>query len=377
MINKIYIKRGKHNYKEKKLTQAIEKILQQRAIDDPEIYDKIKPARNFQELELLHREVTTIDKDYVEVNDMDTDNDTNIDTNKNKMKEDVEVKEEVQEQPKTTSSVSNTPVIDPFNDAEPIVRDYVMENAFEEETDNQGEDARQTFDEPTSFQESFELPPNINENKDKGTKRESQPKAEPINPKFNEMDGNRKRRSTKKFARMIVEGVSILAEKGCIWWVTKDITEDKLVQYEIEDSVDLQILLTLEHGQQITVREWFKSKCGEAEVVFKVSKEDKDDLIESLFEVMMEKGISPTPMQELMINAAKTFILDMGIKAWMMNREIKNVLAQLKDLKNSDVKSQDVTNDYLKDDDNEDLKNPAIIEPDEIEVIPNDAIATT
>jgi HKD family nuclease len=78
-----------------------------------------------------------------------------------------------------------------------------------------------------------------------------------------------------------------------------------------------------------------------------------------------------------MINAAKTFILDMGIKAWMMNREIKNVLAQLKDLKNSDVKSQDVTNDYLKDDDNEDLKNPAIIEPDEIEVIPNDAIATT
>jgi hypothetical protein len=141
--------------------------------------------------------------------------------------------------------------------------------------------------------------------------------------------------------------------------------------------VDLQILLTLEHGQQITVREWFKSKCGEAEVVFKVSKEDKDDLIESLFEVMMEKGISPTPMQELMINAAKTFILDMGIKAWMMNREIKNVLAQLKDLKNSDVKSQDVTNDYLKDDDNEDLKNPAIIEPDEIEVIPNDAIATT
>ena len=51
MINKIYIKRGKHNYKEKKLTQAIEKILEQRAIDDPEIYDKIKPARNFQELD--------------------------------------------------------------------------------------------------------------------------------------------------------------------------------------------------------------------------------------------------------------------------------------------------------------------------------------
>lgn len=359
MASKLYIKRGSLNYKEKKLIAAAERALEQRAKTDPDIANKIQPARSYQELEALHRELTTVEPEYEEIE--------NDGEDENQIPKEEPVKEQ------TAPTQPSTPVIDPFNDAEPIVRDYVMDNSFEDEKQAQSEEApKQTFDEPTSFEESFELPPTNNDKQDKGSKKEKQPKAEPINPRFDEMDGNRKRRSTKKFARMIVEGVSILAEKGCIWWTTKDITEDKLVQYEIEDTLDLQILLTLEHGQQITVREWFKAKCGEAETVFKVSKDDKDDLIDSLFEVMLEKGISPTPMQELMINAAKTFILDMGLKAWMMNREIKNVLAQLKELKKSDVPSKDVTSDYLKDDDNEDLSNPIV---EDVEVIPNEAIA--
>jgi hypothetical protein len=150
------------------------------------------------------------------------------------------------------------------------------------------------------------------------------------------MSNAKKRRSTKKLAQMIVQGACILAEKGCIWWTTKDITEDKLVQYELENTMDLQILLTLDEGQQITVREWFGSKVVQANTLFKVSDQDKEDLIDSLFEVLLEKGIAPTPMQELMINAVKTFVLDMGLKAFAMRMEIKSVLTQLVAMKEKD-----------------------------------------
>ena len=77
----------------------------------------------------------------------------------------------------------------------------------------------------------------------------------------------------------------------------------------------------------------FGQKVKEADTLFKVSKEDKDDLIDSLYEVMLEKGVAPTPMQELMINAVKTFVLDMGLKAYAMNQQIKSVLTQLTQLK--------------------------------------------
>ena len=147
------------------------------------------------------------------------------------------------------------------------------------------------------------------------------------------MDNAKKKRSTKRFATMIVEAVCLLAEKGCIWWTTKDITEDKLAEYEINGEMDLQILLTLEDNQQATVRSWFGQKVQEAQTLYSVSKEDKSDLIDSLYEVMLEKGIAPTPMQELMINAVKTFVIDMGVKAFMFNQQIKSVLTQLRQLK--------------------------------------------
>ena len=52
-----------------------------------------------------------------------------------------------------------------------------------------------------------------------------------------------------------------------------------------------------------------------------------------MFEVLLEKGIAPTPMQELMINTAKVFLLDMGLKAFSMQQQIKSVLTQLISMK--------------------------------------------
>lgn len=325
---KIYNKRGATNYKEKRLIAEITESLSKKS-------QSFQPANNFEELQQLHDKICGDFDDYEEVKD-DAGKETEIE------KQHKEFRQGMAETMKPNESNPSTSVFtDPFNDAEPIVRDYVLSEDFESKEQN-SEPTKTTFDEPTSFEESFELP---SEDAEKSTsktqskdKKEKQP-AEKVNPRFDDMSSAKKRRSTKKLAQMIVQGTCILAEKGCIWWTTKDITEDKLVQYELENTMDLQILLTLEEGQQITIREWFRAKVSQAnDGLFRVSDQDKEDLADSLFEVLMEKGIAPTPMQELMINAVKTFVLDMGLKAIAFRSEIKSVLNQLVTMSNEDKK---------------------------------------
>lgn len=310
---KIYNKRGNSNYKEKRLIAEITEALNKKSVP-------FEPANNFEELQALHDKIVGDFDDYEEVSE-----ETEIE------KQHKEFRQGMAENMQPNNSETST-LIDPFNDAEPIVRDYVLAEDFESKEQSE-EPVKTTFDEPTSFEESFELPSADDEKsqpKNPKEKKEQKQPAEKINPRFDDMSNAKKRRSTKKLAQMIVQGTCILAEKGCIWWTTKDITEDKLVQYELENTMDLQILLTLDEGQQITIREWFRMKVAQAnDGLFRVSEEDKNDLAESLFEVLMEKGIAPTPMQELMINAVKTFVLDMGLKAVAFRSEIKSVLNQL------------------------------------------------
>jgi hypothetical protein len=329
---KIYVKKGATNYKEKKLIVEIENTLNKKSKTDSTILNSFKPATNWDELKDLHDKICGDFVEYEEVGEEETDIE----------KKHKEFKQGMAE---TMQPNDNPSVVDPFNDAEPIVRDYVLSEDFESK-EQSDEPLKKSFDEPTSFEESFELPSEDSEKstsktqpKEKQSKDPKQP-TEKVNPRFEDMSNAKKRRSTKKLAQMIVQGACILAEKGCIWWTTKDITEDKLVQYELENTMDLQILLTLDEGQQITVREWFGAKVVQANTLFKVSKEDKEDLIDSLFEVLLEKGIAPTPMQELMINAVKTFVLDMGLKAFAMRMEIKSVLNQLVTMKQNGGETQ-------------------------------------
>jgi hypothetical protein len=328
---KIYVKKGATNYKEKKLIAEIENALTKKNKTDSNILNSFSPATNWDELKALHDKFCGNFTEYEEVQE-----ETDIEQKHKDFK---------QGMAETMQPNDNQSVIDPFNDAEPIVRDYVLSEDFESKEQSE-EPLKKSFDEPTSFEESFELPSDDAEKsssktqpKEKQSKDSKQP-TEKVNPRFEDMSNAKKRRSTKKLAQMIVQGACILAEKGCIWWTTKDITEDKLIQYEIENTMDLQILLTLDEGQQITVREWFGAKVVQANTLFKVSKEDKEDLIDSLFEVLLEKGIAPTPMQELMINAVKTFVLDMGLKAFAMRMEIKSVLTQLVAMKDNGGETQ-------------------------------------
>lgn len=321
---KVYLKRGAPNYKEKRLISAIEKAVEERLQKDSSFASSFKPAMDFDELKKLHDELCIENTEFVEVEPSIEEQHKNF---RDGIKDNVEPVVESSPNSDVTESF-----IDPFNDAEPIVRDYVTEGGFKE-AGSENVQQKTTFEEPTSFAESFDMPSQDQErggSTSKATPRKDKkiPDA-PINPKFDEMDNGKKKRSTKKFARLIVEGVCVLAEKGCIWWTTKDITEDKLAEYQIKDTMDLDILLTLENNQRQPVIEFFRSKVKDANEIFKVSKEDKDDLVDSLYEVMLEKGVAPTPMQELIINAVKTFVIDMGLKAYALSAEINNVLSQL------------------------------------------------
>ena len=330
---KVYLKRGALNYKEKRLVADIEKALAEKIAQDPELANQFDPARNFDELKALFETYCVTDTEFTEIpNEEKEGNEPTHEEFRKGMENSVE-------KPVVEKSSEPKNTIDPFNSAEPIVRDYVQSGGLKEEGEE--ENTQTEFAEPTTQQGAFEMPSSDDERGTggKSAKTKKPEPIKPINPKFDDMSDNKKKRSTKRFAKVIVEGVCLLAEKGCIWWTTKDITEDKLAQYEIDGDMDLGILLTLDDGQQATVREWFAQKINDTQTLFKVSETDKNDLIDSLYEVMLEKGVAPTPMQELIINAVKTFVLDMGLKAFALSSQIKNVLGQLKAMKSNTMES--------------------------------------
>lgn len=325
---KVYLKKGAPNYKEKRLIDAIKKAVTEKLEKDSSF--TFEPAKNFDELKTLHGELCIENTEYEEIKEEKNEVESSTENTHEKFRDGIAdtIDKSAPEQKKA--------FIDPFNDAEPVVRGYVADNGFKE-SGSENETKKTTFEEPNSFEESFQMPSSEDEKGDTKSTFESKTKKDntkpaPINPRFDDMDTGKKKRSTKKFARLIVEGVCLLAEKGCIWWTTKDITPEKLAEYQINDTMDLNLLLTLENNQKQPVIEWFKDRNIEAQTLFKINDTDKNDLIDSLYEVMLEKGVAPTPMQELIINAVKTLVLDMGLKAYQFGAQIKGVLSQLTEM---------------------------------------------
>jgi hypothetical protein len=138
----------------------------------------------------------------------------------------------------------------------------------------------------------------------------------------------------KKFAKYIVQAVCMLAEKGFGWWTTKDISESKVVEYELNGEMDLSILLTMQNGQKATVKQWFQSQRFKSEELGKYDKNEIEDLSDALAEVLDKKGVSPTEEQELMIIAASVFGSKL-MAAIEIKRDIGNVIHQLKEIQQS------------------------------------------
>jgi len=312
--SQIYKKRGNFSYKEKRLIGDIKAAIEEKNIN----MNNFNAASDYEELQKLHDKLTIESVTYTE------------------MQPKKEAKPTFQETPEKNT----TPVVDDLEEMNPLlrqnpnVRNYVLEDGLQKE----GEE-RQVhvggFDEPVTFSESFEIPTSGGggEQEDSeggdGYTAPKYEKPEPVNPAFDEMSNAKKKKQTQKMAKAIVHAVCFLAEKGSIWWVTKDITEDKLVEYELNNTIDLQILLSLEGDQQRTVRDYFAIQVANANNNLRIDEEGKEDMVESLTDVLLEKGIAPTPLQMVIISAVQTIVLGLGVRAFVMQQEIKGVLNQL------------------------------------------------
>jgi hypothetical protein len=332
---KVYNRRGRRNYKEIRLVSELEKELEKRLVDEPRLALSFKPADTFEELQAMHTQYVARDAEFEEIKtpknqeNMAKRNSENIE---NELVEDIDLE--------IDDSQDDNSFIDPFNRQEPTTYDYTNDGGFAK--DSTPKNTGQTdFAEPLSFDEAFEIPED-GENEDpvenqKSSKKPDQEKTQkrqakkedPWNPAFDEMSNGTQKKSTKKFAKYIVEAVCAVAEKGFTWWANKDINDAKLAEYELNDEMNLNILVSLENGQEVTVKRFFQTLCLSAEELSKFSDEEKKDLTEVLSAVLLEKGIAPTTSQEAMMVAGgiliKKFAMLLSLKS-----QSSSLLAQLR-----------------------------------------------
>jgi hypothetical protein len=324
MSTKVYNKIGRINYKEKKLLSKVEEAIAKKMAENPSF--SFEPASNYTELQNLYYKYCVDDVVFEEVKRGASDTEKETETTETKSMFDND----------------DDSFVDPMNREEPIVRDYVMNNEFGGGAST-STNVQTEFGEPMSFEESFAFPSeedvqkgaNSNagaSNQGGGKPQKGLQKQAPINPDFDDMSNGRKKKSTKKFAKYIVSAVAMLEERGFIWYATKDINEAKLLEYELADEMDLSLLLSLESGQEVTIKEFFKGQCLLANELAKIDKEKLDDFTEVLAEVMMEKGVAPTPQQELLLIGG-SILAEQILKMVTFNSQINGVLSQLRSMK--------------------------------------------
>jgi hypothetical protein len=317
----VYERKGNISLKEKAMVREVEKAINLLKQDDPNF--TFNPAKTPSELEDLYNEYAISDVEYEE-------------STKETEPEDPSPTKETPS--KTESSNETTEKqIDPFNREEPIVRDYVLNEEFPDENVTS---TKTSFDEPLSFDESFSIP----DSETMGSRPQPAPEQktfvepeqpssqEPINPAFNEMDSAKQRKKTKRFAKQIVALTCDLLEKGFEWYTMKDITEAKLTEYEINNEMDLLIQLDVSENQQMSVKDFFLSQHAVIKEESKIDAEDREDLTDALTEVFLEKGIAPTPIQELLLVGARIVGLQ-TLKAVAIANSHNSILSQLRGMK--------------------------------------------
>ena len=352
-MRKVYLKRGNRNAQERKMEQAVSDFVEKQLAKDP-TFDFSAP-RNIVEL-----------KDYYIKNCVDDaviESETKHDgTSSNSNKANVEGDSDMlgnqkQDIPVEDAIPADEPqkkvFIDPMLKDSPIEREYVNEMNADKNANDQSQDNSNIFGEsvkePTNFKDAFGMPNQDNPNDKSGNKKDKdKQKQEPINPGFDDMSGSRRNKQTKRFAKWITKGVCILIKEGFIWWTTKDINPAKLAEYEITNEVDLRILLTLEDGQDATVKEFFMGQFQLAHRLSEISEEEKEDLADALYEYLIEKGVTPNPAQNLAM-VGIGIVGRMAIEGFKMTSGINSLLAQLRDMQKNTEPAHEVQQEPAKD----------------------------
>ena len=349
---KIFSRRGKPTWKEKKLLADLEPILERKLVTDSNFAANFRPVSSLEDLQRLHSIYCTENAQIISETPNNTtmqkDNETILSNEKEINLNETRTKLEETE---TKSSFS-----DPFNEEEPIIRDYVLKgDEYSKQPINNQFDNNIVFNEPTNFDDAFSIP-DIDDNtshtsgttntsnsggnnggNNGGNKTEApknNPKPQPVNPYFDDQSNQNKKKQTKRFAKYITGFVCFALEKGYVWFTTKDINEAKMIEYELKGDFDVSLMVTLDSETRVTAKEFFRKMCTDAIVASKISQDDQDELSDALADVLMEKGIAPTPMQTLLMVSGQ-ILAKQVTNAFMSISISKSVIAGLKDYKNS------------------------------------------
>jgi len=315
MANDIYRKKsGRPTYIESKMIKDIE----EKRSKNPSGYN-YQTATTREELERIH---------------------TNF------LADDGEIISETKDKPSTNNSSDIADISDPHNESAPKIRDYVKAESFSRDGDDYKDKVESDFSEPTNFDEAFNLPDdddiddepkksnnakNDNNNSTSNTKVGGK-KKEPVNPDFDDMSPSAQKKETKEFAKIVVDVGCKIIEQGIIWYTTKDFTDAKLIQMSLDGEIDLDLLISLDNRQQATVRDFFNQMEVSVKEGAKFDDEYKESLTRSLYKVMLEKGIAPTPMQSLLANLGKGLFEKAGLVI-QTKIQANSILNQLKEMK--------------------------------------------
>ncbi len=316
---KVYHKKGAKNYKEKKLERELQEFFE----SNPEKAESFSPATTPEELETAHKSYLADDAEIV--SETKTDHQNFRDSLEPEL----------------------FPKDDPMNRDQPIIRDYVLDDGF---TDSKKEPVQQSrYDEPKTSEESFDIPDDSirSESKSGSGPSISQPKFKQ-QEKAPDPDAKIKRKSKKKFTKYLVDAVCALAERGIVWYSTKDITQDKLSEYVEKDEISeeaLNLLVMLDANTQGTVKQFFANRCETAAEFAKFTLDEKEDLAEALEDFLEFKKVEINPAIQLGVVFAG-MLFERALKAITLRAETNSILVQLKDMhKNtSDYDPADVTN---------------------------------
>ena len=358
---KILVKKGTQNYREKKLLNDLQPILERKMLTDSNFATNFKPVNNYEDLKKLHDIYCTENAEIIS----ETPNTNNMENKKSVISD--EKDNDFDKKSNFTESTKNE-FSDPFNEEQPIIRDYVLNGDEYTKTPlNQQQNVGDNFNEPLTFDDAFSIPTdddsgsktinnNTNSNSTTNTsgnstnqnnqKQNNSAKTPPVNPYFEEQSAALKKKQTKIFAKYITEFVCFDLEKGYVWYATKNINEAKMIEYELKGEFDTNLIVTLDGEQQITAKKFFQKMCSEAIVAAKIPQDDQDELADALCDVLLEKGIAPTSSQNLIMVGVQ-ILAKQGTNLFMSVSITNSVITGLKDHKKQQVEEENAAMDDL------------------------------
>lgn len=340
-MQKIYIKQGAPTHRESSMVKEIQSFIQKKQEKDPNY--AVETVSSYDELKELYDRIS-IESEEIDFEEVPQ-NQSTTDTSETK---EVKAPEPTKESPKNPKEV-----IDPLNKQEPIVRNYVLQNEFPTAQQRQDQASNRTeFNEPTTFEESFSMPDdsmdsdsktfqegqqnqnggpkdakssqpgNNNSNKDGQRTKISQTQPGDISP-------DKKRRNARKNARF---GINVLLSTAEVFignMLTKDISEAKLVEYEVTGEINMGLGLAMPDGGEQTVKGYLSTVREEIKRLLETPEPEKAELIEDATEVLIEKDLVLTPTQQFVATLVGVMISRVK-DVYPIYASTKAVLGQLK-----------------------------------------------